>query len=399
MNDTRRFFILPGAFLMQLCLGATYSWSVFVRPIRELTGLSQGWVQLPFTVFYFAFPATMMFSGFFLQKLGTRRSSIIGGLLFGGGWMLASFGEHHFPLVVLGIGLLAGIGVGLAYIVPIAVCVRWYPQRKGLVTGIAVAGFGGGAALVSQLAGTMIERWGWTPYSAFGALGACFLLLVSAAGLTMRQPPGAGETQPYRWKASAIIRQKAFRMAYLAMVTGLAAGFTVNANLKDISATGATETGLLAVSLFAVANGAGRLLWGAMFDKVRSATAMGTNLILQALVLLAGQWLLSSGSGFLFFAIATGFNYGGVLVLYASTAARIWGAENVGPIYGLLFSANILAAPAPLLAGMVFDSTGSFLVSRIFLAILMMGSVAAISLRRGVLNEVRQFRETFGRPG
>ena len=90
-----RYVILLSAVVMQMCLGATYSWSVYVRPLREITGLNQGPVQLPFTVFYFAFPATMMLSGTFLPRLGPRRSAMIGGVIFGCGWLLAALGGVH----------------------------------------------------------------------------------------------------------------------------------------------------------------------------------------------------------------------------------------------------------------------------------------------------------------
>ena len=125
---------------MQMCLGATYAWSVFVLPLKQTTGILQGTAQLPFSLFYFAFPATMIVTGTLLPRIGPRRCAMIGGLLFGGGWMLAALGNLHFTFTILGIGLMAGIGVGCAYIVPIATCVRWFPRHKGLVTGVAVAG-------------------------------------------------------------------------------------------------------------------------------------------------------------------------------------------------------------------------------------------------------------------
>ncbi|HBG18856.1 MAG TPA: hypothetical protein DDY32_06145, partial [Desulfobulbaceae bacterium] len=143
-GNTLRYIILPAAVLMQMCLGATYSWSVYVQPLKALAGLQQGSAQIPFTVFYFVFPLTVMFAGMLLPRLGPRVCAVTGGLCFGGGWLLASLGVHSFVFTILGIGLLAGIGAGMAYIVPIAVCIRWFPRAKGLVTGVAVAGFGGG---------------------------------------------------------------------------------------------------------------------------------------------------------------------------------------------------------------------------------------------------------------
>jgi MFS transporter, OFA family, oxalate/formate antiporter len=116
----KRYLILVAAVVMQICMGATYSWSVYVQPLKTLTGLLQGTLQIPFTVFYFAFPATMFFAGSLLRRVGPRICAVSGGLIFGDGWLVAGFGGQHFLLTVLGIGFLGGIGVGLAYIVPIA---------------------------------------------------------------------------------------------------------------------------------------------------------------------------------------------------------------------------------------------------------------------------------------
>ena len=113
---------VPGG---HLCL------SVFVLPLKQIAAILQSTAQLPFSLFYFAFPATMIVTGTLLPRIGPRRCAVVGGLLFGGGWMLASMGRVHFAFTILGIGLMAGIGVGFAYIVPIATCVRWFPLQKG----------------------------------------------------------------------------------------------------------------------------------------------------------------------------------------------------------------------------------------------------------------------------
>ncbi len=382
----KRYLILVSALVMQMCLGATYSWSVFVKPIREITGLSQGLVQLPFSVFYFAFPATMILSGTFLRLLGPRRCAISGGLLFGVGWLVASLGTYHFGFTVLGIGLLAGLGVGLAYVVPIAVCVQWFPERKGLVTGIAVAGFGGGAALVGQIAGLLVFASGFSPFMAFALLGGAFLVLVPLAGFAMEFAKEFKERGIPQLPLSAFAGRREFQILFLAMIAGLAAGFAVNANLKDLSPAEASQVGIMAVSFFALANAAGRLAWGAVFDKVRSAAVVRLNLLLQAVVAAAGVWLLRSEEGYLVFALLAGFNYGGVLVVYASSVARIWGREHVGQVYGVLFSANILAAGAPILAGYSFSLTGTFTASLLALAMLLTAAAVLVSTAASGLN-------------
>lgn len=356
----QRYLILAAAVLMQVCLGATYSWSVYVRPIREITGLMQGPVQLPFTVFYFVFPATMILAGTILPRFGPRFCAVSGGLLFGGGWMLASLGQYHFAFTVAGIGLCAGVGAGLAYIVPIATCIRWFPNNKGLVTGVAVAGFGGGAALVSQMAGRLMNSFSWSPFATFFFFGAIFLGCVVLGGLAMRNP-AEGTAKPSAPLAlSKVLREPQFRLLYLAMISGLAAGFTINANLKELFPDGSIQTGITAVALFALANALGRICWGWLADLIHALTAIRWNLAGQAAILLAAPLILVSENGLLLYALLAGFQYGGVLVLYAATVAGIWGHRHVGQVYGWLFSANIPAALAPLLAGMYFDHSRSF---------------------------------------
>jgi OFA family oxalate/formate antiporter-like MFS transporter len=271
-------------------------------------------------------------------------------------------------LTILGIGGMAGIGAGLAYIVPIAVCIRWFPQSQGLVTGIAVAGFGGGAALVSQVGGILIHSFGYTPFETFTAFGILFLCLVICAGSVMRFPPAeTGSDQPQTITApnlrpGQVLGNPPFQLLYLAMFMGLAAGFAVNANLKEIfqSPGNAASIGITAVSLFALCNAAGRVIWGSLFDRISAATAIQANLFCQAGVLAAAPFLASSVPGFWAFAMITGFNYGGVLVIYVSSAARTWGSHHISRVYGWLFTANIPAALSPIAAGFVFDIFNDF---------------------------------------
>lgn len=374
----RRYIILLSAVVMQLCLGATYSWAVYVQPLKAVTGLLQGPVQLPFSVFYFAFPATMIISGSLLPRIGPRFSSMAGGILFGGGWMLASLGQYHFELTIVGIGILAGIGAGFAYIVPIATCIRWFPKQKGLVTGIAVAGFGGGAALVSQLAGFLMNSKGASPFDTFRILGLIFLLLVSLTGLAMRNPAGSENDRGKSLSIREILTHRAFKVLYFAMFTGLAAGFAINANLKELSYGQSVQIGITAVSLFAIANALGRIIWGLIFDRINSASAIQANLFCQAILLFIFVSTLTTTFGFLTFAFLAGFNYGGVLVVYAGSTARIWGNEHVGQVYGWLFSANIPAALSPVFAGYGFDRTGRFTTPLIVIGILLLSASAIV---------------------
>lgn len=379
-----KYIILVCALLMQMCLGATYSWSIYVQPIKLLTGLQQGPVQIPFTTFYFIFPLTMIFTGTLIQKIGPRVSAIVGGLLFGGGWIVASLGHSHFLFTTLGIGALSGVGAGLAYIVPISVCIRWFPKSKGLVTGIAVAGFGGGAALVSQVGGILMGSFNKSPFETFFIFGIVFMITIICSGTFMRYPEldqsAKKEVSIGLLPISSVLRQPLFRLLYFAMFIGLSAGFAINANLKELfgGSGDIVKIGITGVSLFAIANAAGRIVWGTIFDRITTTTAIRANLTAQAIVLSIAPSVLTSAEGFLTIAFLTGFNYGGVLVIYVSSIARCWGAEKVSQIYGWLFSSNIPASLSPILAGLIFDSFNSFnIILYTLSALLLLTSILA----------------------
>ena len=378
--------VIISALLMQICLGATYSWSVYVLHLRELVNITQAQAQIPFTLFYFIFPATMIFSGVLLDRFGPRFSTICGGILFGGGWILSSFGGDNFIYTIIGNGIVAGIGAGIAYIVPISTCMKWYPNNKGLVTGVAVAGFGGGAALVSSVAGLMLNN-DLTPFNLFGYFGFSFVLLILVAAIFMVNPPDYNRTlSKTSQKSVGILRDLRFLLLYFSMFAGLAAGFAINANIKELFQSATLMTGVSAVSFFALANAAGRVLWGGMFDRMNSVRVIQLNLLAQAILLFLTPVILTSGAGLQLFATLTGFNYGGVLVIYAGSVARIWGAGRIGAIYGWLFSANIPGAVAPLLAGFYFDKTGSFTLPLFVIGLLMTLAACLLHQYRHLIN-------------
>ncbi|MCX8083751.1 MAG: MFS transporter [Calditerrivibrio sp.] len=376
------FLILFFAVVMQICLGATYSWSVYVKDLKSLLNITQAQAQLPFSVFYFVFPATMIISGKILKKIGPSFSTIAGGILFGGGWLISSFGANNFIFSILGNGLVAGLGAGLAYIVPISVCMRWYPDRKGLITGIAVAGFGGGAALISFLGGYLLTI-GWTPFDFFRLMGIVFTLMIGVAGFFMRYPADYVEQRvDEELKYKDLLLDKRFLVLYFAMFTGLSAGFAVNTNLKELSKTATIGAGVGAVALFAIFNAIGRIIWGGIFDRFSALRVLQLNLLVQAILLFFSPLLLTSTFGLQIFAVLCGLNFGGVLVMYAGTVAKIWGTGHVGLVYGLLFSSNIPGAIAPIFAGYVYDKTNSFSIALYMIGVLLLSGVVFLSKLR-----------------
>lgn len=376
-----RYCIIPAALVIQLCLGATYSWSIYVQDIKTLLGLSQAAAQVPFSVFYFVFPATMSVSGIIMNKIGPRFSAMTGGALFACGWILGSLGESNFIFTILGNGILAGIGAGIAYIVPISTCIKWFPRQKGLVTGVAVAGFGGGAALVSKVGGALLAG-GTTPFALFQLFGITFLVLTLGAGFFLTNPKNSKVINPTPTNFKGTITDQAFLLLYFAMFTGLAAGFAVNANIKELYSGANINIGVSAVAFFAMANASGRVIWGSFFDRMQAKNVIQANLLCQALLLFLAKPLLSSSTGLLCFAIIAGFNYGGVLVVYAGAVARIWGTEKVASVYGWLFTANIPGAVAPMVAAICYDRTGSFSLALWGLGFLLLLALGLLQWRK-----------------
>jgi OFA family oxalate/formate antiporter-like MFS transporter len=316
-----------------------------------------------------------------VDKFGPRFSAISGGILFGSGWLISSLGIHNFNYTILGNGVIAGIGAGIAYIVPISTCIKWFPNNKGLVTGVAVAGFGGGAALVSTVAGYLLKL-NLTPFTLFSYFGITFLILIIFSGFFMKNPPDFCKTDTIKLGFREVLTDKRFMILYFAMFTGLAAGFAINANIKEFYQAATLMTGVSAVSFFAIANAIGRVAWGGLFDRFDSRTIIQLNLFSQALLLLASPVIVTSPFGLQVFAAIAGFNYGGVLVIYAGSVARVWGADKVGSIYGWLFSANIPGAVAPLFAGYFYDKTGSFTIPLYTLAVIILVAIAILRLTK-----------------
>ena len=381
-SSSYRYVILVSAVLLQACFGATYSWAVFVEPLKQMFQKGQAAAQLPFTVFYIFFPFTMIFSGYILDRIGIRRAVIAGIAIFGLGWILSGLFGRSIPMISLGIGLIGGIGVGIGYVIPIKVCVQWFPRNKGLATGLAVAGFGGGAALLSHLARYLMEDRGLSPLQVYKIFGGIYIGVGIVCGLLLKSPEAGESPQSSGVEIKSILKDKTFRLLYAGMFAGLFGGFAIIANLKQIYAHATPLMGATAVSFFAVFNALGRIIWGGIFDRTKGKVVIIANLVIQAIILLTQSLFIKNAISLYIFAGFAGFNYGGVLVLYASEVGHVWGAEKLPKIYGMIFSANILASLSPVFAGFLYDmSSGNFNLAFILIALYMTATSLLIHYR------------------
>ena len=174
-----RWGVAAAGVVMQLALGAVYAWSVFVNPLRDRFDWSRTQVTLTFTISIFMLGATAYFGGLWMNRKGPRIVGMTAGVLYGIGVILASQSADKLWLLYLSYGFIAGIGLGLGYIVPVATLVKWFPDRRGMITGIAVCGFGGGAVLTAPIAKALISSVG--VLSTFAYLGIAYLVMVVGA--------------------------------------------------------------------------------------------------------------------------------------------------------------------------------------------------------------------------
>ncbi len=376
-----RYFILTASVAIQLCLGGVYAWSVFVTPLRSAYGLSTAQTQIIFGVMFAAFTVTMVFAGRLMEKRGPRLVATIGGLMFGCGYVLASISGGAFPLLLLGIGIIGGAGIGFCYVCPLATCVKWFPQSKGLVTGLAVAGFGGGAVLLSLLAGALIER-GSNVLEVFRVVGLAYGAVLVGCAMLLRVPKETSQQPQVGVSLRRLLCHGGFWSLASGMFCGTFAGLMVVGNIKPIGVSAGLnpqEAGLAIVTL-AVGNTAGRVLWGAVYDKIgRSVIPLSLAVLCMAVVVLLPS--ASSGPTFALAAALVGLGFGACFVVYAAEVSAEYGPHAIGNVYPIIFLAyGFSGIMGPPVGGALFDKTGSYLAAMVVAAIIVASGIIATTL-------------------
>jgi OFA family oxalate/formate antiporter-like MFS transporter len=390
-----------GAILIQLCLGAIYAWSVFTPALRE-TGWTRVETQVVFSVGLAAFAVVMVLAGKRLSTLGPQRLAVAGGVTLGVGYLLAGLaGGTSFWSVLLGIGLIGGAGIELAYVVPIAVGMRWFPDRKGMITGAAVAGFGFGALGWIKVAGAwgdLITRFGLN--GTFIIYGIAFTVLVLIGSTAMRFPPEGWLPEGFTpsvgvdsgsvtYTPREMLRTPQFHLISLTFAVSAGAGLMAIGLMKLYPVEALMESGMSSIEasavagtamavFFSLANGVGRLAWGAVSDRLGRKLSIIIMAATQGLLMFA--FIPMAGSRYLLYIAAAliGFNFGGNFALFPAITADRFGNAVVGANYPWVFLAYGFGGIFfPILGGWLGD-TGAFpLAFSICGAALVIGAVAA----------------------
>lgn len=393
-----RWLVVIGAILIQLCLGAIYSWSVFTKklttPLAEggiygFTATQAAWI---FSAGLATFAVVMVAAGRLQAKIGPRPLAMAGGIVLGLGYILGGFFGKTFITQLIFIGIVGGAGIGLGYVVPIAVGVKWFPDKKGMITGLAVAGFGFGATIWVKLAGSWFGGGLLNTTNVFGLPGVqsvfviygfIFLVSVLLGSLVMVNPPEG--YKPQGWEppkptdttkatgsinlsANEMLKTPQFYMLFLMFLGSALAGlmviycirlFGIDALQASAVPSDAATAGAIAgtaMAWYAILNGLGRIAWGTVSDKTGRKTALFLMCLFQGIIMLLFFKLGQSEMGLIIGACLIGFNFGGNFALFPAATADFFGNKNVGTNYGWVFlSYGVAGIAGPQVAGFFKD--------------------------------------------
>lgn len=360
-NTISRYWRMVGGVLMNMALGSLYAWSYFkiqfeAKPEKGGLGLIPADVGWAFSLAIAVFAVSFIVGGRVQDKFGPFPVSLCGSVLLAVGFVLCGTAQSLAD-VLLYFGVLAGIGIGLGYATPIPVMAKWFPDKRGLAVGMAVAGFGAGSAVFGMLFDKfLVPSYGWR--SSFYILGGVFFLLTIVSAFLLKNPPAgyrpAGWSPAPTSKAAAttymftpgeMTKTPAFYLMWVAYTLGCSAGLMVISQLKPfvVSITKDPDLQKLAVLLIlyvsATGNVLGRILSGWMSDRFGRLNTLrlmiGLSVVGMPLLFLTGSNIVM----LFFWIFVVYWSFGTQLSVNASTAADFWGTKNAGVNYGLLFTA------------------------------------------------------------
>ncbi len=383
-----RWLIALAGVVMQVALGAVYAWSVFRDPLIDAFGWTIAEATLAFTITILTLGFAAFLGGLWVARVGPRTVGLVGGLLYGLGIFGASLAGDRLWLLYLTYGLVAGVGIGFGYIVPIATLVKWFPDRRGLITGIAVAGFGAGALVTAPVATWLIQALGVS--ATFAILGVAYGGMVVGASLFLRNPPPGYRpagwspddrpvSSPVDYTLGDVLRTRQWYALWALLFLNVAVGISLISQAAPMAREIAGVDPLTAagvVGILAIANGLGRFLWAWLSDALGRRCIFLVMFLLQAVVF-AILPMTSALTLFAILAFVVALCYGGGFGTMPAFAADYFGSRNIGPIYGLLLTAWGLGGVAgPQLIATVREQTGQYGPALVIFAAIMVVSAA-----------------------
>ncbi|MEU1902166.1 OFA family MFS transporter [Nocardiopsis dassonvillei] len=380
-----RWLIPPAALAVHLSIGQVYAFSVFRNPLVERFDTSLTAIGIIFSIAIVMLGLSAAFGGKWVERNGPRKAMFASGLFWSGGFVVAALGvaTGQLWLVYLGYGVLGGLGLGIGYISPVSTLIKWFPDRPGLATGIAIMGFGGGALIASPLSSELLNRYADTPADAiapaFLTLGAVYFVVMMLGAFTVRvppagwRPPGAAAEEPKVASAGVspalegvsvetAVRTPQFWLLWTVLFCNVTAGIGILEQASPMVQEFFTGVGPAEaagyVGFLSLCNMLGRLVWSSASDVIGRKRVyigyLGLGGLLYLLIAVAGT------SSIVLFVALTGVIlsfYGGGFSTVPAYLKDLFGTFNVGAIHGRLLTAWSLAGVAgPMIVNVIADA-------------------------------------------
>lgn len=410
-TNKNRWLIALSAIAIQLSIGAAYAYSVYTKPISETMGWSPTEITYAFTIMMALGGISAAFFGGFVEKNGPRKSAMVAAFLFGLGQAGAGFATQIDSLVLflLTYGFMSGMGLGVGYIAPISTLVKWFPDRRGLATGMAVMGFGAGALITAPVAASLIASVGVT--TTFYILGISYFILISLGASYIAPPPegfmpkgmeadlASGKKVMKKDLAQLTARQavktRRFWMLWTMMLINVSAGIMIISvaspmaqELVGLTAAGAATL----VGIMGIFNGGGRLGWAAISDYIGRPTVFMMFFIIQivAFVMLPGITNVIIFQVFILLIVSC---YGGGFSNLPAFIGDMFGTRQLGAIHGYLLTTWSLGGIiGPAIVSQVYAATNSYVpVFYIFIGLISVALVLSILIRM----DIRRVERTY----
>jgi OFA family oxalate/formate antiporter-like MFS transporter len=359
--------------MLNMALGTFYAMSAFMLPLEKEFGWTRAQTSWITTIGIAMIASWYVIAGLIHDRRGPRIVAAVGGTLFSLGLLLASFTQSLAWFYVTA-GFIAGTGSGFGYVVPTSVGSKWFPDKRGLIVGIMVGGFGAGSGIFGPIASSLIERVGWR--STFQIFALLFFAMTLIATYLVRNPPAG--YRPAGWDpanaraasraggdlpAAQMVRTRTFRALWIAYCLGTTAGTMVISQLVPFARAAGHSAAFAAFALTvgAIGSASGRVLSGWLSDHAGRLNTLRALLLVSACALPALFLFRENVTLFYVFLALVYYCYGTQLSVYASTSADFYGTKNIGFNYGLLLLAwGVAGILGPFLGGRVYVATGEY---------------------------------------
>jgi OFA family oxalate/formate antiporter-like MFS transporter len=365
-----RWWRLVGALLMTLALGTLYAWSVFVAPLENEFGWKRGQTSTVFTIAVVMFATSLFIAGRLQDRFGPFWMAITGGALFSLGFFLCAYASSlHY--LFLCFGVLGGLGNGFGFATVPPVMAKWFPDKRGIAIGLAVAGFGGGSAIFGPIANLILfTHFGWR--TSCMVLGGTFLAMTMVGASLLKNPPEGyrpNDSMPapaahvalsdYQFTPSEVLRTPSFYLIWLGFGLGSSAGLLIISQLVPFAQSQGIPGVTLAtmtLAVGAIGNVSGRILSGWLSDVLGRLNTLRVVLAISTVAIPVTYW--AGGRVFYVYLMVfiVYFCYGAQASVNPATNADFWGTRNAGANYGLLFTAwGVAGIIGPTIGGVLFD--------------------------------------------